>query len=725
VHEMDPMMILTAIVTLPLIFFIPGYVTFTVFKVNKIENPKLSFFETVFLQILCSICITGWVALTLAEIGHFSLWFLSALLLSYSLLIVITFKIKISSCTLPRLKRNLETIFLILIIALAIVLFFHPSQEINLQHDIGVYINTGVNIAKTGSITIYDPILRTMPDSLRDDFYHIFDEPYPMYEGKQFPDFSIINSDLGIVLPFQPPLRQVWFAIFYSLFGLFGGLYSQPFFGLVAVLSVFLVGKSIWNWRVGAIASTLLTVNFAQVFFSQYTSPEILFQFLTFSGIATFILFLRHHNGFFGIVSAMCFGQLFMTRIDAPFILIPLIPIVFCVLLTSKQSKIYYYFIITLFVSWFHSLAYHKFFGEPYMYNLFGNIKGAYGISLTPTMVVTTLFSGSVIILILLFVTIYFKKSVILDKLRFKLYEITYIPQLLIFLTIIFIVYIWITSPSKEQSPLITTLILMPRGGMDPIVALSWFVGWFGLGLAFFGLLSMLYRKPHTKSYIFIGIVSLTLLINFYTLSNNPAFPWAMRRTIPIVIPTIMIFIGYSIDRIKDLLTGITTNNSWINKLTIILLISVLIVPSVNMDKKLIQPQYDGFVGQVDELANFFPNGSIVLESNSGYINRLSVPLKYIHNKNSIFLENGPPNTEEFVEMVKLWNQQGKNVYLIVQPKIRLDSFSKNMSNAIQFEHEATFTLNFSSISWEWYQFSNKRVEREYEVEVYRLIIRS
>lgn len=629
---------------------------------------------------------------------------------------------KIISCTLPRLKRNRETIFLILIIALAIVLFFHPSQEINLEHDIGAYINIGVNIAKTGSINIYDPIIITMPDSLRDDFYHIFDEPYPMYEGKQFPGFSIIDSDLGTVLPSRPPLQQVWFAIFYSFFGLFGGLYSQPFFGLLAVLSVFLVGKSIWNWRVGAIASTLLTVNFAQVFFSQYTSPEILFQFLTFSGIATFILFLRNHNGFFGIVSAMCFGQLFITRIDAPLILIPLIPIVFFILLTHEESKIYYYFIITLLVSWFHSLAHYKFFGEPYMYTLFGNIKGAYGISLTPTIVITTLFSSSVIVMILLFATVYLKRCVNIDKLRCKLYEITYHPQLWIFLTIIFIVYIWLTSPSKEQSPLITTLILIRRGGMDPTVALSWFVGWFGLGLAFFGFLSMLYRKPHTKSYIFIGIVSLPLLINFYTLSNNPAFPWAMRRTIPIVIPTIMIFIGYSMDRIKDLLTGITTNNSWTNKL-IILMISVLIISSVNMNQTLLQPQYDGFVGQVDELANFFPNDSIVLESNSGYINRLSVPLKYIYNKNSIFLEKEPPNTEEFVEMVKLWNNDGKNVYLIVQPKSRLDSFSKNMPNTIQFEHEATFTLNFSSVSWEWYQFSNKRMEREYEVEVYKLII--
>ncbi|GAG73248.1 unnamed protein product, partial [marine sediment metagenome] len=59
---MDPIIVLRAIIALPIIFFIPGYVTFNACRLNKIEDSKLSFFETLFLQVLISIVFTGWIA---------------------------------------------------------------------------------------------------------------------------------------------------------------------------------------------------------------------------------------------------------------------------------------------------------------------------------------------------------------------------------------------------------------------------------------------------------------------------------------------------------------------------------------------------------------------------------------------------------------------------------------------------------------------------------------
>lgn len=56
--------LLKALISLPLIFFIPGYVTYNVLVKEKLN---LDFSEVVFLQILTSILISGGIALTLAE----------------------------------------------------------------------------------------------------------------------------------------------------------------------------------------------------------------------------------------------------------------------------------------------------------------------------------------------------------------------------------------------------------------------------------------------------------------------------------------------------------------------------------------------------------------------------------------------------------------------------------------------------------------------------------
>jgi len=730
---MNWMVLLKAILCLPIIFFIPGYITFNAFRTGKIENLKLSLFETLFLQVLASIVITGWIAFSIAEVGYFSLWILCGVLLVYSVVIAVIFRARIRLFVFPYPRWNHQSVFFILLLVLMVCLFFHPSEEINLEHDIGSYVNTGANIANTGSIVIHDPILSTMPDSAMDTFYLMSPDDFFLrhtsqwFEGMQFPGLPIVDKESGTVVPWKPLLQQIWFAIFYSIFGLKGALYSQSLLGSLGVLSVFLVGKTIWNWRVGAIASSLLAINYAQIFFSQYTSPVILFQLLAFAGIATFILFRRTHNGFFGVVSAMCFGQLFMTRIEAPLILIPLVLIVLYILFTSKQSKIYLYFIVPFLVLWFHSLAHINCFCVPYIDTLFANVQYAYGVSLTPTLVMASLLGISLIMaVVLLFAALYSNKVARLSRIGRKLASSTFIPYLLMLVTILLIVYLWVTSPNRELYSWATNLIPIPRD-FDPIVSLSWFVGWLGLGLALFGLFLMLCHKPHAESYCFLGIVSLTLLAYLYTLANNPVFPWAMRRMITIVIPVIMILIGYSVERIRDFLTGtmpLGSGTALSRKLIMILLVLVLVVSSASMWHTLAKPQFEGFVHRVDKIADFFPADSIILEANSGSFNRLSVPLKYIYGKNAIYLWKEPTDVDEFVRMIRLWNQEGRDVYLVVWPERRFDSIKSKLSDTTEFKYETTFLLKVSKVSWEKHIFTNTREESTADLKIYRVIPR-
>lgn len=120
---------------------------------------------------------------------------------------------------------------------------------------------------------------------------------------------------------------------------------------------------------------------------------------------------------------------------------------------------------------------------------------------------------------------------------------------------------------------------------------------------------------------------------------------------------------------------------------------------------------------------DFFPKDSIMLD-NSRYTDvTLSVPLKYINDKNSIYLWEYTTDANEFTKMVKLWNQEGRGVYPIVWPRHGFDSISSKLLEAIEFRHEATFLIEVSKVKWEWYTFSNKRVESEHSLEVYRAML--
>jgi hypothetical protein len=706
--------IIIAIIALPCLFYIPGFVAFRAFNVHRIESLKLSLFESTFLQILASIVIAGWIAFILAETGFFSLWLLIVILEVGSFIVFAIFKSRFSLPKFSRPRFRLQSAFLLLLIVLAGSLFFHPSEEIQLTHDIGTYINVGANIAKTGSITIHDPIMSSMPDSAKDTFYSMYEGSFS--EGQLFPDLPIIDHQLGTVVPWKPPLREVWFAVFYTVFGLRGALYSQPLFGLLGIIAIFIVCKKIWNFRVGIIATSILAVNFVQVFFSQYTCPEILFQFLAFGGMATLILFLRTNNGFFGIISAMCFGQLLMTRIDALLILIPIFVVVLYLILTRRNNKkVYFYFTLPLLVVYFHSIVHIYYFCLSYIAATYKNIQVMHGLNLTPTLVVFSVIGFSVAMAAgLTFAAFHSGINVRIGRILRNIINARWTPGLLIFIVVLFFAYLWLTSPYLGVAE---NLTLISRN-FDPILALSWFVGWPCLALAFLGLISILHNKPRADSYLFLTVITLMLGGYLYTLANNPVFPWGMRRLIPVVIPVIAIFVGCGLEEIIKLLMKQAV---FIKTVIIVLLVLILIVPSITMCRTLVRPQYGGFVAQVEETSNIFSANSIILEANAGLFSRFSVPLKFIYGKNAIYLTENPTDAAEFTKMVDLWGQEGRVVYLVIGPGANFDSISSNLSDGVEFKFELTFSFTASLVAWEREHFSNTRVDILNRFQVYKL----
>lgn len=360
-----------SIICIPLLFFIPGFLANSIISAYK----PIRFDPFIMLHILVSIIITSFVGLTLAQLGLFSLINLIVSLFLISIFLYFIFKKSNTRLELiPTISLNLEIIIVICLIFSTIFLFFQPFPWIAGDRDPGVYVSTGVNIAKTGSIFIKDPLLAQMNTSIQEALYDV--EPSSIYgfiswENPNFkflfPGFFITDLGSGTVVPQFLQIFPVWIAIFYSIFGLTGIFYVNPIFGLLSIGSFYILGKKLFSWKVAALACFLLVLSFAQIWYARYPFAEIMTQFFILSGFATFIHFNRTYDRYLAVISGMLFGLSFLTKFDGIFLLIPLSIYYMYLILCKKWNRSQFYFLFTLLIILIYCSFDYFVFTKPYI----------------------------------------------------------------------------------------------------------------------------------------------------------------------------------------------------------------------------------------------------------------------------------------------------------------------------------------------------------------------
>lgn len=659
-----------ALISLPLIFFIPGYITYNAFVKEKFN---LDFSEVVFLQILTSILISGWIALTLAELGYFSLFNLLIPLIVFSVVLGWKYKVKFRLESFPKPELNYKSIALVAILLIAFTLFFHPYPWVLGGRDPGVYINTGVNIANTGSVIIHDPLLAScMDETMQKAFYQIESRPEVLnkikYEGIQFPGFYITDKTTGEITPQFFYLWTTWIAIFYSLFELKIGLYVTSFFALLSILSIFFSGKTLFNKNVGLIASLILALNFAQIWYARYPTAEVFTQLLIFSGIATFILFNRTSNNYFGVISALCFGESFLIRIDTVYLLVPIILFFGYLWLNDKLRRQHLYFIIPFLVLSIHVIITAVFISAPYTFDilrlsfrsLFLLINNKSWLLLIGLMALGAFF----------ILNIYKDKVASIFNRRKKV--ISYIQFIAAYLIFILVLYAYFIRPSGAIT-----------SDSYNLVKLSWYMsGFCGILLATFGFILLLYKKPYSETYFFLTIFFIYAIFFITNARIFPDHPWWVRRYLPVVIPSAILCISYFVDWIKNLTIGKTQ----LNKIITIILLFFLLVPFIMADSKIIcHTEYDGAIEDVDELSNIFERNSEILYVRNTYTIKVALPLYYIYGKDI----RPVTISERSVDYISEQISSNKTIYL-------LDVIKHN--DVIRYKNESLFTEVY--ISW-------------------------
>ena len=267
---------------LVLLFLAPGYAGWLAFG-SSWQSPEpdsaqsqLSVVEILFFIIWGGIIVVLWVGMVLAELGLFSIWSLFGVVL-LGCVLVGGWGLKNGRSLNPFREAHFQPItFLILpILGAAILLSPQPFEYINGGRDHGLYVNTGLNIAKTGQILIEDEAITAVPAASRallinpETSVSPQPVPGPWSEGQRLPGMTIRDLDQGIIAPHAFQLYAVFIAIFAAIGAVKFALVATIVLGLLGALAVYIVAARLFGQPVGLLTFFLLVVSLAQVWYTK------------------------------------------------------------------------------------------------------------------------------------------------------------------------------------------------------------------------------------------------------------------------------------------------------------------------------------------------------------------------------------------------------------------------------------------------------------------------
>lgn len=628
--------------------------------------------EALFLILLAGVATVSWPALILAELGCFSLPLLSVLVVAASLCLVGWAVWKGRGLNAFRgLRLELASVALLGVIVIAVLLPSRPFEYILGGRDHGVYVNTGVNIAKTGSIIIQDSELAALPAESRRAL--VLPEasvegagvPGPWSEGQRLPGFTLRDLDRGIVLPHAFHLYPVWIAVFYAIGGLGFALWTTYFLGLLGIAALYFAARRQFGQTVGLLAASLLSINVAQMWFLRYPSAEIAVQFFFWAGLFAFSLMLTTRSRYAALLSAFAFGLIHLTKMDIVFVPVVLLLFFTCAWLRERFHPHYWLFVIFYALLSFQALFHAFFISTVYFVDHLVRVilpsfmsqalvRAAEGYPY-PSDILSRLFSqnireialGALMLGALIFLLVRFKKTLnaklaLLDPYK----QLGYAFLILSFALLALYDY-----------------FLLPRlraGALPaPLVMLGWYVTPLGVLLGVVGFLQML-GEGHGKTRGFAWLMVLGNVLPLLIMGGGtaPDHFWAVRRFVPVAIPALFMFAGYLLWRLTP-----KRLQDWPRSILPLSLTVVVAITCWQNSRPLLRVvEYEGMIDQVSRFSADFSQQSVLLFEQSDAGNRMTAPLWLIFDRSVFMITQDAMSDPSLTAAIEAWQSEGREV---------------------------------------------------------------
>jgi hypothetical protein len=264
----------------------------------------------------------------------------------------------------------------------------------------------------------------------------------------------------------------------------------------------------------------------------------------------------------------------------------------------------------------------------------------------------------------------------------------------------------------------------------DTFYRLGWYWQPFGLWLAVMGVatISLSVRTGWQKTFFWAALIPLAMLS--YDLRNNPLQPYAMRRLVLAALPLLVIggvaFFPIATAIVMELLKRRKLVRERSHALiaatsgTMVLLSGFAPINS-RLNTQPPRGNFAGLVEQISKIAHSLPSHSIVVIRRNSPLASLATPLQFLEGVDAILVDPASHSTTyqtAFVQALKEWTGRGHRVFFLTAvPNDQLDLFGA------QFDSTGHGVLNFPVVSQSASTLNTEpvAVEWEYYVEQIRI----
>lgn len=631
------------------VFFAPGALLVSVLTGR--DKVALSLGEQLYLTIASSLLISGWVGITLAELGRFSPANVAVVVAFLVAVAAIAFR-KHLSFTMGTVgaKEWRELGVAGVLVAFTMVAYFPPYEYILGGRDPGIYVNTGFHLARDGNLMFTDPVIASIPEEDWPLFFRV-DKEIPDWGHFRFQGYGLENPATAKVGPHGLHLYPTWIATASGLYQMKSGLYATPFFAMLGVLGLFFALRRIFDFEVAAWAAACLAVIQIQIWFARFPNAEVVVQFL----YATTLLFLffmeEKRSTIAGAIAGVALGSTLLARMENVLFLVPI-----GLVLGWKRLKHELGTPELAFVGGFSLLAIHaaihdRFVSWPYVSSILGRHYWRFlGDNLWAVAAV-----GIV-------------GFVIVDQLGQRLPSWTYtFVQSNRFRLAAAVALFALAAFTYFVRPFWHGPRTAPHDA-EAFLRMSWYLYPIGVALAVSGAMILLVRAKKTQ--VFFLLTGLTFsLFFFYKVRVWHDHYFAMRRFIPVILPSLIVCISIFLVNLRSDARRFVT---WGARAVAVTLIVLYLVDGRALWAFRGHEEFRGSLDFVEDLARHIGDDDVVIFPRREGLHMLELPLAELHGKNVLEFYSLKPPRDRLEDLLVQWRDQYNDVYFVTNYKISL-----------------------------------------------------
>lgn len=654
---MNPL--LTVLATLG-VFFVPGLVLVAVLSGgNKV---RLYLTEQLYLTIGGSLLVSGWVSLTLAEIGVFSPA-RTALVVSFLAAVAAVFARKRLSLR-PGPVTARELLVSGAILAFALVVYFPPFEYILGGRDPGIYVNAGFQIAREGKIVVTDPIVTNIPSEARPLFYP--DKELPPWSYLRFMGFRLESPSTGRVTPHGLHLYPVWIATASALFQTKSGLWATPLLALLAVVGFFLAFRRLFGLEAASWAALLLTVFQIQIWFARFPNSEILVEFLFATALLFFFFMEEKRSSLAGALAGLCLGSTLLARVETMLFAVPVALFIGWKRVRRELGAPEISFLAAFAVVALHAAIHDRLFAWPYV----SSILGRHYWSFLGDHLVAVAAAGVVLFVIVDRIAMRIPPRILalFDSVRLRLGAA--VGLFVLALYAYFVRPVWHgprTAPHDAEA----------------FLRMGWYLYPLGVSLAVAGGMILLVRARRSQAFFLLVALTFSLFF-FYKVRVWHDHYFAMRRFIPVILPSFFAAISVFLVSLREWVSGTGKHALYYEWGARVLGAVLLVVYLTDGHRLWHHNEFRGSLAFEQELARYFGDDDMVIFPAQEGLHLLELPLAELERRNVLEFYTLKPDRHLLEKLLASWKGVYRDVYFVTNYKISLSGlFTRHVQDFV------------------------------------------